>query len=203
MERFADTDAPLIAPIARRWSPRAFSPRPLSAETLRTLLEAARWAPSCFNEQPWRFVVARQDEPEGFAVLAGLLNEKNRLWAAQAPVLMLSLACTTFRQNGKPNAHAWHDVGLAVSQLVLQASAEGVMVHQMAGFDREAARTALGVPPDVAPVAMLALGYPGDPRQLPAELAARESAPRQRLDLSALVFSPAAWGAPRDNGDGG
>ena len=188
MSRAAPTDAPLLPAVAARWSPRAFSERPVSDADLHTVLEAARWAPSCFNAQPWRFVVATRDTPDTFALLSDLLLESNRRWATAAPVLMLTAAVTTFAHNGKPNRHAWHDVGLAAGQLCVQAAALGLQVHQMAGFSVEQARARLALPENIDPVAMLALGYPGDPASLPDDLAAREVAPRQRSPLADLLL---------------
>jgi nitroreductase len=189
MSRSADTDAALIDPIAQRWSPRAFADRDIPEATLQTLLEAARWAPSCFNEQPWRFMLARRSQPEAHAQLAGVLVEQNRLWAKAAPILLMSVARTTFAMNGRTNPHAWHDVGLAVSQLIIQATAMDICAHQMAGFDRDAARAAFQIPGDFEPVAIIALGYRGDPGLLSAALAEREKAPRKRRPLSETVFT--------------
>lgn len=188
MEKPAVTRYPLHDLIARRWSPRAFTQRVPSSEVLGSLFEAARWAPSCFNDQPWRFLVASKDRPERFERLASCLVESNRQWAEHAPVLALSMAQTGFRHNGKPNRHAGHDVGLAVAMLSLQAQALSLAVHQMAGFDATRARQLFGIPDECEPMAMLAIGEAGDPEQLPEKLRARELAPRERLPLSSLVF---------------
>lgn len=186
MSRNADTDAPLIEPILERWSPRAFADRPVSAEDMRTLLEAARWAPSCKNQQPWRFVYAHADT-EGFDRLVGLLDDWNSQWAPHGPVLLLTLAKKTF-DDGVHNAHAWHDVGLAMGQLLVQASAMGLYVHQMAGFDWKGAPEILGLPDDIQPVAMATIGYLGDPSTLNDELAEAERKPRSRKPLSEIAF---------------
>lgn len=147
--------------IRKRYSPRVFSDRSVSIETVRVLMEAARWAASSFNEQPWRFVVARREDEEGHARLLDCLSPGNREWTQSAPVLMLSIASMRFTKNGKPNRHAFHDVGLAASQMTIQAVALGLMVHQMAGFDVEKARTTLQIPDGFEPVAAVAFGYPG------------------------------------------
>lgn len=193
MTKRAASTYPIHDLIAERWSPRAFADRSVDRELLESLFEAARWAPSCFNDQPWSFLVATRDEAEGFARLADCLVEGNA-WARRAPVLALSVARLDFERNGRPNRHALHDVGLAVGSLVLQAQALGLATHQMGGFDVERARTTLGVPERHEPVAMIAIGYRGDPASLPATLAERERAPRVRREASSFVFG-ARWGA--------
>jgi nitroreductase len=188
MSKAAVTSWPLHELIAERWSPRAFDPRPVSVESLGSLFEAARWAPSSFNEQPWRFLVARREEGRRFERLRELLVPTNELWASKAPVLGMSLAVLRFARNQKPNRHALHDVGLAMGALLVEAQALGLSVHQMGGFDLERARSSFGLPEDIEPVAMFALGYRGDAASLPAELGERERAPRQRKPLGELVY---------------
>ena len=148
--------------IRQRRSPRLFQDRDIPREILVALFEAARWAASCYNEQPWRFLVASRENHEDYARLLDCLVPKNQEWARSAPVLMLSVASMRFRHNDKPNRHAFHDVGLAVSQLALQATALGLALHQMAGFDTEAARRAYAIPEGYEPVAAIAVGYPGE-----------------------------------------
>ena len=194
MKKTAETAFPVHDLIAERWSPRAFADRPVATELLGSLLEAARWAPSCFNAQPWRYLVARREDAEGFERLAACLVEGNA-WAREAPVLMLAVARTTFEHNGKPNRHAWHDVGLASQSLALQAQALGLATHQMAGFDADRARKLLGIPAGFEPVAMIAVGHPGEAGALPGPLAERERTPRGRRPLEELAFGP-AWGEP-------
>lgn len=184
---------PIHPLLANRWSPRAFAARAIDDAELGSLLEAARWAPSCFNAQPWRFVVARSADAEGYARLAGCLVEGNA-WAKQAPLLLLSVARARFEHNDKPNRWAQHDVGLAMQSLVVQAEALGLVAHQMAGFDAAHARGVLGIPDGFDPVAMTAIGHPGDPAELSEELAARERAPRERKALEAIAFG-ARWDA--------
>lgn len=178
---------PLIDPIRERWSPRSFTPQAVSPIELATLFEAARWSASSFNEQPWRFIVAARNEPS-FTQLANCLVEANQ-WAANAPVLILSMAQRTFTKNAQDNRHAWHDVGLAVGSLSIQATAMGLQLHQMAGFNPESARAHFFIPNEFDPVAMMALGRPGDPDQLPEKLRADEVKQRGRRPLSELVFS--------------
>ena len=193
MEKPADTRYPIHDLLRRRWSPRAFSDRTVEPEKLQSLLEAARWAPSCFNEQPWSFIIATKENPAEHARLASCLVESNLRWAPQAPVLMLSVAKRYFERNGKENRHAFHDVGLAVENLVIQAVALGLAVHQMAGFHVEKARTLFSIPEGYEPVAMIALGYLGDPEALPEDLRQRELAPRSRKPLETFVFF-GRWG---------
>ena len=195
MNKPADSSLPILQVIRERWSPRAFSDRPIEESTLEVLLEAARWAPSCFNEQPWSYIVATKDNPEEFQRLLSCLVPANQVWAKNAPVLMLSVASLNFQRNSKPNSTAIHDVGLASENLELQAQAMGVSVHQMAGFDDEAAIKAYGIPQGYVPVAAIALGYPGDPNSLPEDLRTRELAPRERKSLSSFVFG-GKWANP-------
>lgn len=196
MDKTAVTEFPIHELIARRWSPRAFSERPVEEQKLASLLEAARWAPSCYNEQPWRFFVATRDEPERHARLASCLVPGNRVWAEKAWVLALSVARLAFERTGKPNRHALHDVGLAVGGLLVQAEALGLATHQMAGFDGAKARELLWIPDGYEPVAMIAIGYRGEPELLPEELREREIAPRVRKSLEEIVFGE-RWDAAR------
>ena len=193
MEKPAQTGFPIHDLLRRRWSPRAFSDRPVEPQKLRSLLEAARRAPSSYNEQPWAYLVATREDPEEHARMLSVLVEGNMAWAQRAPVLMLSLARLHFERNGKPNRHAFHDVGLATAQLVTQATALGLVVHQMAGFHAEKARELFGIPEDWEPVAAIALGYPGEPESLPESLRQREFAPRTRKPLEQFIFT-GRWG---------
>ncbi len=197
MEKLAPTDFPIHDLLRRRWSPQAFSDRPVEPEKLRSLLEAARWAPSSFNEQPWAYLVATRDDPEEYARLLSVLVEGNIGWAQRAPVLMLSLAKLNFERNGKPNRHAFHDVGLASANLITQATALGLAVHQMAGFHAEKARELYGIPAGWEPVAAIALGYPGEADSLPEPIRQRELAPRARKPLEQFVFTGRWGGASR------
>ncbi len=175
----ASTDHDVHSLIRERWSPRAFSGEPVPAQALATILEAARWSPSCLNEQPWRFVVASRSETEAFERLLSCLTAANRVWAGQAGAFIFTLARETFLSNGEPNRYAWHDVGISTGMLILQAGDLGIQVHPMAGFDADRTRAELSIPAGYAPVTALALGYPGDAATLPPELAARERASEQ------------------------
>jgi nitroreductase len=193
MEKPADANYPIHDLLSRRWSPRAFATRPVEAEQIQRLLEAARWASSCFNEQPWVFIVATADQPAEHAKLLGCLVEGNQVWAKQAPLLMITLAKQHFDHNDKPNRHALHDIGLAVGNLVVQATAMDLVVHQMAGILPDIIRTSYAVPAGYEPVTGLAIGYSGDPSTLPDEIRERELAPRSRKTLKEFVFSE-TWG---------
>ncbi len=188
MDKRAGADYPIHELLAQRWSPRAFADRPVAEADLRSLLEAARWAPSCFNDQPWSFIVAVKQDAEAHRRLAECLLPGNRTWAEKAPVLMISVARLHFERNGKPNRHAVHDVGLAVANLAIQAAAMDLYVHQMAGVDFDKVRAVYGVPEGFEPVAGLALGYMGDPADLPEALAERERAPRLRKPQREFAF---------------
>ncbi len=193
MEKPAETGHPIHELLARRWSPHAFAERAVEREKLLSLLEAARWAPSSYNEQPWAFLVATKDNAEEYERLLSCLVEGNQAWAKTAPVLMLSVAKLNFDRGGRPNPHAWHDVGLAAMSLVVQAMAHDLFVHQMAGIVPDKARELYRIPEGWAPVAGLALGYYGDAKSLPDRLRQRETAPRSRKPLESFVFT-GGWG---------
>jgi nitroreductase len=195
MEKPASAQHAITDLIARRWSPRAFQERPVEPEKIKSLFEAARWAPSSNNEQPWRFLAATRDSQSDYEKLFGCLSQGNAKWVFRAPVLMLSVASLFFEDDGKPNRHALHDTGMAVENLVLQATALGLQAHQMAGYDAERARKECQIPSAFEPVAMIAIGYPGDPAILPDYLRERELKPRERQPIEDFVFS-ASWGRP-------
>jgi nitroreductase len=192
MSNPAETQVPVHELIRERWSPIAFSDRRLEREQIVSLLEAARWAPSSFNGQPWSYLIATKDEPEEFERLASCLVEGNS-WAKQAPLLLLAIAATNFTHNGKPNNHAFHDVGLANENLVLQATSLGLFVHQMAGFLPDKARELFAIPEDQVPLTMIAVGYHGQAGDLSEALQKREQAARSRKPLKELVFT-GRWG---------
>jgi nitroreductase len=169
-----------------RFSPRSFSPREISGRELELVLEAARWAPSSMNEQPWRFVVTRRGG-EGHVRLLETLNPSNQVWADKAPVLILSMVNRTLSRNGQVNHHARHDLGLATAHFTAQATALGMGVHILGGFNAEAARSTFQIPEELDIVSVLVLGFPGDPEQLPENLRERESRRSVRHPLSELV----------------
>jgi nitroreductase len=185
-----------LAPIVRdRWSPRAFAVTALADAELGALLEAFRWAASSFNDQPWRLIVTRKVEGEGWQRLYDCLSPGNQAWCAGVPVLMLSVAVPEFRHNGRPNRHWQHDVGMASAQLALQATSMGLATHFMAGFDRGKARAAFGVPEACEPMAAIAVGRPAEPETLPEAIRVKETAPRRRLALAEIAFG-GRWGEP-------
>ncbi len=175
-----------------RWSPRSFADRDVSSELLHKVFEAARWAASSYNEQPWRFIVGRRGDAT-WQKIFDTFGDFNKKWARTAPVLMINVAKPKFDHNGSPNRVALYDLGAAAQCLCLQATALGLAAHQMAGFDAEAARKAFGIPDDYLMGAAIALGYQGEPGALGDEqMIKSEVAPRTRLPLDKFVFSE--WG---------
>jgi nitroreductase len=193
VQKQARPDHPIHELIARRWSPYAFADRPVSDDDLRSLFEAARWAASSYNEQPWAYVVATKTDPDAFERLLSCLVEGNQGWAAAAPVLALGCTSLQFTLNGKPNAAAVHDLGLASANLTLEATARGLVVHQMIGILPDKARDLYRIPEGVQPVTGLAIGYATDPNTLPENYRERDLAPRSRKPLSEFVFD-GEWG---------
>ncbi len=195
MKKPAAAGHPINELMRERWSPRAFQDKGVEPSKLLSLFEAARWAPSSSNEQPWSFIIAQREDPEEFAKLLGCLVEGNQAWAKAAPVLMISVARRTFDKNGKPNRCAVHDVGLASENMVLEAVQQGLAAHGMGGIELEKIRETYGLPENVEPVAGWAIGYPGEPGMLQGALRERELAPRTRKQLSSFVFG-GKWGTP-------
>ena len=189
----ATTDYPIHELIAKRWSPYCFDDRSVTDEDLRSLFEAARWAPSSFNEQPWSYVVAKKENHEEFTRLLSCLVEVNQVWAKAAAALALGITSLNFARNGKPNRAAIHDLGLSNGNLVLEATARGLSVHQMAGIFPDKAREIYEVPEGYEPMVAIAVGYAGERKDLPQELAQRDTARRPRKPLKELIFS-GKWG---------
>ena len=189
IDNLADTQYPIHDLLRQRWSPLAFSQQRVEPEKLCSVLEAARWAASSYNEQPWSFIVATKDNQPELDRLLGCLAEGNQEWAKNAPVLMLSVAKLYFERNGVENRHAFHDVGAAAALLSIQATANGLFIHQMAGFDVPKAREVYGISEGYEPVAAIALGYLEDSKILSEKLQQRENAPRTRKPLEKFVFS--------------
>ena len=192
MEKPASAEYPIDKLIANRWS-RARLPIARRQQMLHSLLEAVRWSPSCSNEQPWAFLVASKENPEAFAKMVACLVDGNQKWAKNAPALMISVAYTTWKRDGKHNRHAGHDVGMASSMLAIQAETMGLATHFMAGFHMEKARETYNIPADCEPMSAIAIGYPGDPETLPEDLRARELSPRSRKPQSDFAFTD-KWG---------
>jgi nitroreductase len=195
VSRKAVTDHPVHDLLAKRWSPYAFADRSVAERDLRSLFEAARWAPSSYNEQPWSYIVATKEQPEDYRNLLSCLVEANQEWAKAAPVLALGIATLRFARNGKPNKAAIHDLGLAAGGLLVEATARGLVVHQMIGIEPERARELFGIPEGSEAVTGLAIGYAGNPAALPEKLRERDLAPRRRKPLNAFVFG-GKWGNP-------
>jgi len=195
MHNPAKTDYPVHDLIQNRWSPRAFSDNPVSPETLRSLFEAARWAPSSSNEQPWAFIVGTKDDLETHSKILSTLVEFNQGWAKHAPVLAIAVSQMEFARNKTPNRNAFYDTGAAVAHLTAEATSRGLFVHQMAGFDPQKAIEVFHIPSGWEPIAVFAIGYPGDPNALPDKLRERELAPRSRKPISEFVMS-SDWGHP-------
>ncbi|HPS37981.1 MAG TPA: nitroreductase family protein [Candidatus Cloacimonadota bacterium] len=181
-------DYPLEQVITRRWSPRAFSERPLSETQALSLFEASRWAASCNNAQPWRFIWSLKDGSEKCSKLFDCLLPGNQGWAGSAPLICLNLVRTTFEDSGKPNAWAMHDLGLAMGNLTAQATMMDIYVHNMAGFSQDKAREYFDLSDDLIPVTMFVAGYLGDPSLLSEFNQKRELAPQARRPLSELFL---------------
>lgn len=179
--------------IFQRWSPRAFAATPVSSENLKKVFEAAGWAASSYNEQPWRFLVGIKGD-ETYKKIFESLAEPNQSWNGNTPVLILSVGKKTFTQNGSPNPYQLHDTGAATANLGLAATALGMHTHSMGGFDRDKARSLFSIPDDFEIGSVTALGYLGDPETLPEHFKKMELAPRQRKPLDQFVFS--GWDKP-------
>lgn len=181
--------------IQARWSPRSFDPdRQVGHDDLLALLEAAHWAPSCFNDQPWRFVVCvKATDEAGWKNAFSTLAEKNQQWAKNVPVLILAVAMENFNHNGQPNRWAMYDTGAASVSLCLQATALGLCAHQMGGFDVEKARTVFQLPNDCKPMAMIAVGYQADVDLLDDAFKEAELGARSRVALNEKFYI-GQWG---------
>jgi nitroreductase len=189
----AVTDYPVHELIASRWSPYSFANRSVSDQDLRSIFEAARWASSSYNEQPWSFLVAKKEEADEFGRLLSCLVEANQKWAKSASVLALGISRLNSARNNEPNRAAIHDLGLAAANLVLEATARGLAVHQMIGIFPNKVRELYSVPEGYEPMTAIAMGYAGNPINLPEELRARDAARRPRKPLKEFVFG-GKWG---------
>jgi nitroreductase len=190
MHKPAETHFQVHPLIRDRWSPVCFSSRKIESEILGSLFEAARWAPSSYNEQPWSFCIATQDQSAEFAAILSCLMEANQVWAKNAYALVISVAKLAFDRNGKPNRHAFHDVGLATQNLFLEALSHGIFCHPMAGFDVDKARSILSIPPTHEAATAIAIGYPADDlSKFDAGLQQRDRSVRSRKPMSQVVFT--------------
>lgn len=195
MSKSASPDHPIHELISERWSPYSYSNRPVPQADLRSIFEAARWAASSFNEQPWRYIVATRDRTDDFERILSCLLDGNRIWAKEVPALALGCIRQTFSRNNKPNRVAQHDLGLASASLSLEATSRGVYVHQMAGLMPDKAREVFGIPEGFEAVTALALGYRSEPGTGDSSLLARDERPRTRRPLDEFVFG-GHWGTP-------
>lgn len=189
MSKNADTDHPIQNTLAVRWSPYAFSSKPVSAADVRSLFEAARWAPSSYNEQPWRYIVGvKEGQDDTHERIVACLAEGNRAWAQNAPVLVIGVIVREFTASGKPNKAAEHDLGLASASLTQEATTRGLHVHQMIGLDPEAARAAFAIPAAAEALTALAIGYRETSQQMNEALHERDAKPRVRRPQDEFVF---------------
>ncbi|HEY9114850.1 MAG TPA: nitroreductase family protein [Bacteroidales bacterium] len=188
MENPTNNRYPIYPLIRSRWSPRAFSEKPVEKEKLQSLFEAARWAPSSMNEQPWRFIVGEKGD-ETWEKIHDALVEFNQNWATRAPVLIVNLGKKTFTYKGRENVTYQYDTGQAVAFMVIEAVNQGLVAHQMGGFHAEKIIEVLNIPEDFKPISVTAIGYQGDPEKLPADLYKSEFRERERRSLHEQVFS--------------
>lgn len=195
MDKKAHTKYPVAEVIAKRWSPRAFMERDIERQKVVSLFEAAKWAPSAFNEQPWRFIAADKSNPEEYKKMLSCLVTSNQEWAKRAPLLIIAVAKKNSSYNGKPNRWALHDCGLALENLLLEATDLGLAAHPMAGFSVDAVRTNYSVPDDFEPIAAVAVGYQAEADVLEGTLKERELEERERRPLDETVFH-GSWGKP-------
>jgi len=189
----AQLNHPVHELIAARWSPAGFADREVSREDLCSLFEAARWAPSSYNEQPWSYIVATRSDPAEFAQLLSCLVEGNQVWARTAPVLALGCTSLRFARNNQPNAAAHHDLGLASENLCVEATSRGLFVHQMIGILPDRAREIYRIPEGIDVLTGLAIGYAAEPASLPEKIRQRDTAPRSRKPLAQFLFGH-EWG---------
>ncbi len=188
MDKPALTSQSIHPIIKKRWSPRAFSSKPITKDQLLRIFEAARWSPSSFNEQPWRFIAGVKGH-ESWDKLYECMVEFNQKWAGKAPILLLSVGKKTSTNNGKPNGVYQYDVGQSMAYITFQVMEEGLRAHQMGGFSKDKARELFSIPDDYEPIAMMAVGYQDEPDTLSPDFEDMERAPRQRKALDELVFA--------------
>lgn len=200
MSKNAATDHPIHNTLAVRWSPYGFSDRPVAAADIASLFEAARWAPSSYNEQPWHYIVGVKGRGPTHQRILDCLTENNRAWAQNAPVLALGVIRRTFAASGKPNKSAEHDLGLASANLVVEAVARGLHVHQMIGIDPDAARETFAIPQECEAFTALAIGYREQSAHMNEALAERDRKPRTRRAQSEFVFG-SRFGEAADLGE--
>ena len=198
-KKTADTSVPIHELLANRWSGRCYDPgKPVDKTTLQALLEAARWAPSCYGDEPWRYLVfSKKAQPEAWENAFSCLAEGNQGWAKDAPVLVLGVANTVLSKNNQENRWGEYDTGAATMSLTLQATAMGLMIHQMGGYDPVKARDLFNIPKQFTLMSMFSVGYQLAEKDIPEDMKEREYAPRARSALSEICFA-GDWGKPFD-----
>jgi len=188
MKNNTDNKFEINSLIEQRWSPRAFADKTVEKHKVQSILEAARWAPSAYNEQPWRFIIGQNGDNTYNNILSTLV-EWNIKWAGKAPILILNLAKKTFDHNGAQNVTFKYDLGQAVGLMILEAVNQGLYTHQMSGFDADKAAELFSIPEDFQAVSVTAIGYYGAIDNLPDDMAAMETKPRERNELKSMIFS--------------
>jgi len=189
MQKSSEFESPIIEVIRNRRSRRAYADQPVEKEKIASLFEAARWAPSSVNEQPWIYIYATREQPDLWNRIFESLNDSNKVWVKNAPLLIASFVRKNFTLNERPNAAARYDLGAANAFLSLQATHLGLNVHQMGGYNTEILKANLHVPDTHEPVIVLAIGYPGKVEILPEHLQVRELAPRERFLQQEFVLN--------------
>jgi len=193
MSNPANTDFEIAPLLKNRFSPRAFADKSIPANVLQTIFEAARWSPSCMNDQEWFYIVGQKNQGQDFDRLCSVLKESNQRWACNANVLALVCGRSAFSSGASENKWYAYDCGQSVAHLTFQACFEGVFVHQMAGFDPDKAVKEFSIPKGFFPLTAIAIGYAGEASTLPPDLAERETAERKRRPLAQFVYS-GSWG---------
>jgi nitroreductase len=193
--KIATTAVPIDSSIAKRWSPRAFDEnKTLSEKEILALIEAARWAPSCFGEEPWRFIICdRGRDSAAWEKLFSCLTERNQLWAGSAPLLMLATSVPVFSHNGKADRWSQYDTGAASENVCLQAASMGLQAHQMGGYDVDKVRATFAIPAEVDIMAVIAVGYPGALTELHEDFRGEEEGARVRKPIGERFFA-GRWG---------
>lgn len=196
-DKKAETSVPINDLLARRWSGRAYDPdKNVSEKQIMALFEAARWSPSCYGDQPWRYIVcSKKTNEQAWDNAFTCLSEGNQSWARNAPVLLIAIADSILSKNGNPNRWAQYDTGAATMSLCVQATELGLMVHQMGGFDAKKARNMFSIPDQFTPMAMMTVGYQMAIEEINDEIREREFSQRQRNPLEMNFFN-GTWGEP-------
>jgi nitroreductase len=186
-------DYPIHELLLKRYSPHSFSKRIVEKTALLSIFEAARWAPSCFNEQPWSYIVIHKTHTDQYAKIRESMAEQNVTWATTAPLLILTVAKVVFSENNKPNPYAWHDIGLATGAMLVQSASMGIYIHQMAAFSKEKIRIACDIPAGWDPVTLIAMGYLAENSELPEKFIELDRSPQIRKKLTEFVYED-TWG---------